>query len=169
MGEVQRVIQSNEQVSLQDGMQVHLVHVGMPQGGVASRRRKHYGFKLSKLLDSKRSVLRIKNKDSLCLARALVTDIARQVHYPNWHTIRQGCTLQGILSQNLHKKAGVLEGFCGLPEVSKFQAVVDSYQIIVLSTRHFNAIVYKGPKREKKFISITTKNTLTSSLLSLAF
>lgn len=117
MSEVQPVLQSNEQVSLQDGMQVHVVHVGMPQGGVASPMRKHYGFKLSKFLGSKRSVLRIKNKDSLCLARALVTDIARQEHYPNWHTIRQGCTLQGILAQNLHKKAGVLEGFCGSQQI----------------------------------------------------
>ena len=33
MGEVQRVLQSNEQVSLEDSMQVHVVHVGMPQGG----------------------------------------------------------------------------------------------------------------------------------------
>ena len=54
MGEVQRVLQSNENVSLQDGMQVHLVHVGMPQGGFASRKRKHYGFKLSKFLDTKK-------------------------------------------------------------------------------------------------------------------
>ena len=35
MGEVKRVLQSNENVNLQDGMQVNLVHVGMPQGGVA--------------------------------------------------------------------------------------------------------------------------------------
>lgn len=39
MGEVQRVLQSNERVNLKDGMQVHLVHVGMPQGGVATRKR----------------------------------------------------------------------------------------------------------------------------------
>ena len=51
MGEV-GVLQSNEEVSLQDGMQTHVVHVGMPQGGVASRKRKPYGFKLSKFLDS---------------------------------------------------------------------------------------------------------------------
>ena len=61
MGEVQRVLQSNEQVNLQSGMQVHVVHVGMPQGGVALCKRKHYGFKLSKFLDSKKSVLRIQN------------------------------------------------------------------------------------------------------------
>ena len=54
MGKVQCVFQSNKQVDLQDGMQVHVVHVTMPQGGWASRKRKEYGFKLSKLLGSKR-------------------------------------------------------------------------------------------------------------------
>ena len=57
MGEVHRVLQSNENVNLQDGMQVHLVHVGMPQSGVASRKRKHYGFKLSQFLDTEKSVI----------------------------------------------------------------------------------------------------------------
>ena len=118
MGKVQRVLQSNKQVDLQDGMQVHVVHVTMPQGGWALCKRKEYGFKLSKLLGSKRSVLHIKKEDSPCLICTLVTDIAWQEHYPNWHTIQQGCTLQGILAQNLHKKAGVPEAFCGLPEVS---------------------------------------------------
>ena len=65
LGEVQHVLQSNEQVNLQDGMQVHVVHVGMPQGGVALRKRKHYGFKLSKFLDNKQCVLRIKNRFSV--------------------------------------------------------------------------------------------------------
>ena len=46
MGEVQRVLQSNENVNLKDGMSVHLVHVRMPQGGVATRKRKHFGFKV---------------------------------------------------------------------------------------------------------------------------
>ena len=130
-------------------MQVHVVHATMPQGVVASCKRKHYGFKLSKFLGSKRSVLHIKNKDSLYLTPALVTDIAWQGHYSNWHTIRQGCTLQGVLAQNLHKKAGVPKRFCGLPEVTKFQAVVENYQIIVLSAEHFNGIVYEGPKQQK--------------------
>lgn len=37
MSEAQHVLQSNEQVSLQDGMQAH---VGMPQGGILCIRRK---------------------------------------------------------------------------------------------------------------------------------
>lgn len=85
MGEVQRVLQSNENVNLQDGMQVQLVHIGMSHGGVASRKRKHYGFKLTKFLDTKKSVIRIRNNDLLCLARALVTDMARQEKHPDWN------------------------------------------------------------------------------------
>ena len=150
LGEVQRVLQSNEQVNLRDGMQVHVVHVGMPQGGVASRKRKHYGFKLSKFLDCKHSVLRIKNKDFLCLARAIVTDIARQEKHPEWNSIRQGRKQQQLLAQRLHQKAGVPEALCGLPEVAKFQNVIEDYQIIVLSAKHFNAIIYEGPRREKQ-------------------
>ena len=59
MGEVQRVLQSNKNVNLQARMQVHLVHIGMPMGGVASCKRKHYGFKFSRFLDTKKSIIRI--------------------------------------------------------------------------------------------------------------
>ena len=47
MGEVQRVLQSHESVDLENAMHVHLVHVAMPQGGAAVRKRKHYGFNVS--------------------------------------------------------------------------------------------------------------------------
>ena len=50
MGEVQRVLESNENVTLEDDMNVHLVDVAMPRGGVAPRKRKHNGFKLGKCL-----------------------------------------------------------------------------------------------------------------------
>lgn len=142
MGEVQRVLQSNEDVNLDAGMYVHLVHVDMPQGGSAVRKRKHYGFKLSKFLDSKQCVLRIKNKDSLCLARALVTDVARQEKHPEWNSIRLGRQRQSILAKDLHQKVGVPEGPCGLQEIVKFQQVIEDYQIVVLSAEHFNAIVF---------------------------
>ena len=54
MQEVQHALQSNENVKLEDGiLQVYLVHIGMPNGGAVVRKRKHYGFKLSKFLDTK--------------------------------------------------------------------------------------------------------------------
>ena len=150
MGEVQRVLQSNENVNLEDGMHFHLVHVGMPQGGVAVPKRKHYGFKLSKFLDAKRCVIRIRNKDVLCLARALVRDMARQGKDSAYDSIRHGRSIEGILAKELHQKAGVPEDLCGLPEVAKFQDVIDEYQIVVLSAEHFNAIVFEGLKRDKQ-------------------
>lgn len=57
MGEVQWVLQSNENDNLEVGMHVHLVHVGMLQGGVAVRKRKQYRFKLSKFLDVEQCVI----------------------------------------------------------------------------------------------------------------
>ena len=122
----------------------------MPQGGVASRKRKHYGFQLSKFLDTKKCVIRIRNKDLLCLARTLVTDMARQEKHPECHSIRLGRQRQTILAKDLHQKAGVPEGFCGLPEVGKCQGVIENYQIVVLFADHFNAIIFEGPKREKQ-------------------
>ena len=53
-------------------------------------------------------------------------------------------------ANELHQKAGVLEGLCGLSDAATFQQVIEDYQIVVLSSDHFNAIVYEGPRREKQ-------------------
>ena len=37
-----------------------------------------------------------------------------------------------------------------MSEVATFQQVIEDYQIVVLSSDHFNAIVYEGPRREKQ-------------------
>ena len=136
------------QVALRRSASLMMVHVGMPQPGVATRKRKHYGFKFLefKFLDSKKSVLRIQNKESLCLARLLVTGVARQKKYIELNSIRIRCKEQRLVAQQLHQKASVQEGLCGIPEVDKFQEVVDNYQTIVLSAKHFSAIGYKGPR-----------------------
>ena len=98
------------------------------------------------------------NKDFLCLARALVTELARQEKDPAYGSIRHGCKQQRLLAQQLHRKAGVPEGLCGLPEVAKFQQVITEHQIVVLSTEHFNAIIYEGPKREKQIYLYLNQN-----------
>ena len=48
------------------------------------------------------------------------------------------------LPQELHPRG------CGIPEVDKFQTVVDNYQIIVLSAKQSNGIVYEEPRREQQ-------------------
>ena len=56
-----------------------------------------------------------------------MTDIARHDKDPKWNPIRQGRKEQRLLAQQLHQKAGVQEGLCGIPEVDKFQRVIDNY------------------------------------------
>ena len=50
---------------------------------------------------------------------------------------------KGVLAQQLHQKAGVHKGLCGIPKVDKFQ-------IIVLSAKQSNVIVFEGPRREQQ-------------------
>ena len=44
MAKVQCVLQSNENVSFEDDMNVYLVHVSMPQGGAATRKKETLWF-----------------------------------------------------------------------------------------------------------------------------
>ena len=48
---------------------MNVIHVSMPSRGKGG---KHTELNLEKHLEKKRSVIRIRNKDSLCMARALV-------------------------------------------------------------------------------------------------
>ncbi|EDO39264.1 predicted protein [Nematostella vectensis] len=143
------VFQSNEIFKIEDGMNINIIHISMPMGGVSVRKRKHYAFKLDKFLKKKGCVIRILNSD-ICLSRAIVTDIARQEKWDRHHSIRQGRAIHGVLATDLHQRAGVPLRMCGLPEVEMFQRVIDQYQLVVLSAEHFNAIVYEGPKRDEK-------------------
>lgn len=49
---------------------------------------------VSKMLQTKGSVIQIKKTDELCCARAVVTAIAQVEQHPQWNSIRQGCAIQ---------------------------------------------------------------------------
>ena len=101
-----------------------------------------------------RGIIMVSNQLSSWIARGLSftykKKIPRQDKDPEWNSIWQGRKEQHLLTQQLHQRASVQEGLCGIPEVDKFQKVIDNYQIIVLSAKLFNTIVYKRPRREKQ-------------------
>lgn len=101
---------------------------------------------ITKMVENKKSVIQIKNRDLLCCARAIVTAIARIEKHPKWNSIRQGLSIQKELATDLHVKADVPFGECGIKELSKFQEILPKYQIHVLSKEHFNAFVHSGPE-----------------------
>ena len=147
LAEIERVLQSNEDFVIDESLIFEVTLVNMPDGG--TRKRCKY-VNTDKFMVDKRCILRVQNNDDLCCARAIVTAMARLDNHEKWNSIRAGCHLQRQLAEQLHKKADVIQGICGIEEIKKFQAVLPGYQIHVISKEHFNGIIYKGPEHEKK-------------------
>lgn len=64
----------NKQFRLNDTVTVNLIHTEMPHGRTGTKRSE---IILEKHLTNKRSIVRIQNRDELCLARALVVAKAK--------------------------------------------------------------------------------------------
>ena len=151
LAEIERVIQSNREFRLNDSVNVNVnvnvIHVEMPHGGKGTKRSE---INLEKHLINKRSIVRIKNKDELCLARALVVAKAKidnNSQYKN--IIKADRPQQTQLAYKLHEKAGVPVGSCGMDKVKQFQTYLSDYQINIVSKEHQNSIIFSGPEREK--------------------
>lgn len=142
LAEIERVLQSYEQFVIDETFGMELVHVQAVSGS---------GYKmkpvvdLTKMLNMKKSIIQIKNKDDMCCARAIVTAIARHEKHPQWNNIRLGRYIQGKLAEELHEKVSVPKQTCTIDDVKTFQSVLTDYQIHVLSKEYFNAIIYSGP------------------------
>ena len=138
--ELERVIQSNQEFRLNDTVTIDLNHVESPQG---SGRKKRTTYDIDDYLDEKHSVVRIKNKDDLCLARALVVARAKEDNDPRYNHIRNSDRpLQREKAFDLHEAANVPLGPCGLNEVALFQQYLTDYQIVVISGDHNNSVIY---------------------------
>ena len=108
-------------------------------------------------LDKKRSVIRIKNDDTMCLARAIVTALAIQ-EPEKWtasqlhNGIKKGRALQTKLARDLHAESGVSVNDWGndFSDVQKISEHLE-VQINILDAEQFNEVVYSStPDRPKK-------------------
>ena len=92
---------------------------------------------------NKKSLVMIKNKDDLCMARAIVTQICRiedGVDSKEYNGIRRGYGIQTERAKQLHIDAGVPEGPCGIKEVKLFEKYLTKYQITIIDDS--NAVIY---------------------------
>ena len=137
--QIERVIQSNTDFRLNDTVMVDIVHVEAPQG--SGRKRTHVD--IQEFLHKKRTVITIQNNDDLCLARALVTAIAKIEKDPRYKRyIDPRGRVQEKKAKELHELANVPLGPCGIPEVEMFQKYLTSYEINIVSADHNNCIIY---------------------------
>ena len=97
----------------------------------------------------KKSRITIKNKDNLCCVRAIVTmkalaDANGNTRDPEYHNLKQGCPVQERKAKELHQLAGVPEGPCAIPELTRFQAALPNHQIKVMSIDPPHMIIFAG-------------------------
>jgi len=151
ISQIEKILQSNATINLEDHIsKITLVSVKAPSRSGSHAR--HQFYSKDEILNRK-CVLKIKNSDNLCLARALV--VARAMIHKNdpvyqWNSIRTGDSnrhhTQRKEADKLMKKAGLKNhsGKCGIAELEKFQFAMPEYQIKVFSIEHYYACTYEG-------------------------
>ena len=65
MQQISRMLNSNEQFRLDDSFSLHISHIQDPDQGTGNQRIRKGSMALEKLLDLKKSVVKIKNEDEL--------------------------------------------------------------------------------------------------------
>ena len=60
--------------------------------------------------------------------------------------------MQTRLAHDLHEKAGIPIGSCGIDQVRQFQAYLTDYQINIVSKEHQNSVIFPDLKKRKGFI-----------------
>ena len=150
MQQISKILNSNENFAIDDSFHIEVSHIRDSGVGSGCRGQRPGTQPIEQFLRNKKSVVRIENKDELCCARALVTAKA----YRDWgsrdnqyKTIMQGQPLQEQKARQLHRRARVPEGPCGLGELNLFQIVLADYQIVVVSADHGYQIIFKGPRQ----------------------
>ena len=84
---------------------MNVIHVSMPSGG---KRGKRTDVNLERHSETKRSVVRIRNKDNLCMARALVVAKSKIDNDPHYkYVANHRKPMQTRLAQELHNNADV--------------------------------------------------------------
>jgi len=149
--QIERLVQSNATLRLDDQLgTLRIIHVTPPSG--EGHRMGNRFYSVEELLD-RYCVVKIRNTDNTCLARALVV----AMEYPNrfkdpkrWNRMRKGELGRFKDQRNdavlLMEKAGLQnhKGPCGIPEIQAFQDVLDGYQIKIYSSEFNNGIMFQG-------------------------
>ena len=90
---------------------------------------------------NKRSILRIKNTDDLCLGRCIVCEIAQRDNHPKKQQIREGRKIQTELTHKLYDDCGVEKKIADLDMVRQFEEALDC-SITIIDGDQFNNVVY---------------------------
>ena len=148
LGEITKVLQSNEEIPLDQSFTIDIIGVKAPTGSGRSLKVLNY----AEDTHLKKSIITIRNKDNLCCGRALAVGKALADNHPKVKLFKQGKLIKKKVALELYKRANILPGACGLREISKFQGSLPGYQIIVIDFNARNTSIYEGPRGDKKIV-----------------
>ena len=138
-------------------MDVDFTYIRRPQLG-RGRNKLLKGFTYEQFT-SKTCIVKIRNNDDLCCARAIVTMRARHfkdqtgMHKAEYENLKRGRGIQEMQARELHRQAQVPEGSCGEAELRKFQNVLSpDFQIAVFKAEYPLCITFKGPDAPLKIV-----------------
>ncbi|XP_071847564.1 uncharacterized protein [Apostichopus japonicus] len=146
LSNLERILQSNDAFTLDDTLCAKLIRVKETKGGQPTEAAP---LTLSEWRLKKRSIVRIRNTDDdMCLARAIVAAMSHSTKHQgkktDWSNSREGRSKQTKLTEQLHLRARVPIGSCGLDAIPQFETAYSDYRIIVLTTGQKNPILYAG-------------------------
>uniref|UniRef100_T1IK08 DNA-directed DNA polymerase n=1 Tax=Strigamia maritima TaxID=126957 RepID=T1IK08_STRMM len=113
--------QNNREIKLDDTFVIKITHTSISVAGARQIQSVSRMF-LEEWLSKKKCVVTIRNKDQLCVARSIVTGIARINKDAQYGFIKQGRLEQERQAVELHRKAGVKLEKCSLKEITCFRA-----------------------------------------------
>jgi hypothetical protein len=125
---------------LTDRLEVHLDHVKIPSG---KGREKTKGRSLNVLSAIKKSIVVVKAA-FLCLAYAVIIDMARVNNDPKYVSYRHGRCLNEPVQDILNASGVDLSNGGGFRELEQFQQYLSNYKIFVFDGLHPDRVMFSG-------------------------
>lgn len=153
MGNVERVLQSTESLPIDNEFIVNVGVIHIPQGSSL--------FQITDIREArfkKRSVVAIRNNDTLCFARAVVIGQAYlKGQLSTYLLLRKYEPTQKRAAVNLHRKAKVNVGPVGFVDIPKFENCL-KMNIVVFAANYGNSVAYKNLRYKKTVYLWLTEN-----------
>ncbi|XP_031348773.1 uncharacterized protein LOC116174886 [Photinus pyralis] len=146
---ISSIYQSNSSGLNTETFCLRVTSVRLPSGNGRPRTYNSYTEECSR----RRGIVVIKNKDNLCLPRALIVGKAHADKDSDYNRIRDRATVQKARAQQLVQEANVIipSGGCSIEELRGFQQYLVDYKITVYQhNTKGREVVFEGPEMNKK-------------------
>jgi hypothetical protein len=169
--EFERIIQSNQMVSIDENL---TIKVGILKGirGAGNKRKIKFYSDMNDFIKKSRSVVQITNNDNLCLFRSVAILIFDLNNNPNRLTIRRTWSnIQTLEAMELAMRSNfdLDKNFADLNDLKNLEEFLENYQFIVVSGDDHFEFIYSGPQKNIKLFLLHFNNHFSPILSMPAF